>query len=153
MTRSKISEDARRHFEGLPAEDRRRILEGAPTRIHVFRISVVWDGDGFAFAGDTLHQDGRSVEWERTTQQIARIAMQEVKRLDRRTMQALALLPAVTLEEAPAILLETWVSMADDGGSLWTVTSAVSLYAAGLPAVTRAAERARRRVLKVVCAL
>lgn len=144
---------ARQYFEALPEDARRAILEGRPTRMYAVRASVVQDGGGFAWAIDTLPRDGRSAEWERVTRKIARIMKQEVERIDRATVQALKVIAAVTAEDLEIFQADAWVSMDDDGGSLWTVTVSVYLAAAALPAVVKASERTKKQVLKVVCSL
>jgi hypothetical protein len=49
--------------------------------------------------------------------------------------------------------VETWLSMKDDGGSWWEVPAYLSLAAISLPAVVKASEQAKKRILKVVTAI
>lgn len=137
-------------YDHFPPEVARAILEGRSLRVHAGKVSVVRDGGGYAFAFDTLPRDGRPEAWERTTQKIGKILKQEMDRLPAKTKQALIVFSAVTAEETPVLLIETWVRMGDGGGSLWTVTTGLSLFATTLPAVVRAAERAQKKALKEV---
>ena len=140
-------------FETFPPEVARAILEGRPLRIHAAKVSVVRDKTGAAFAIDTLPRDGRPKEWERTTQKIGRILKSEVDRLPAETKRALAAVAHILPAGEPILLfqVETWLSMQDDGGSWWEVPAYLSLAAISLPAVVKAAERAKKRVLRVVC--
>lgn len=147
------SSAARQAFDSLPEAVRRGILEGDALRLYAVRVSVVPDGDSYAWAIDTLPRDGRPAEWERVTQKIARIVKHEVERIDRATRQALQVIAAVTAEDLEIFQVDAWVSMDDDGGTLWTVTVSVYLAAAAFPAVLKASYGAKKRVLKVVCSL
>ena len=143
----------RQAFDSLPEAVRCGILEGDRLRIHAAKVSVVRDGAGYGFAIDTLNRDGRPAEWERTTQKIGRILKSEVERMPRETKRALAALAHLLPDDEPILLfqVETWLSMQDDGGSWWEVPAYLSLAAISLPAVVKAAERAKKRVLRVVC--
>ncbi len=143
----------REAFDALPEDTRRGILEGLPTRMYAVRVSVVRDGDGYAWAIDTLPRDGRSAEWERVTQKIGRIVKREVEQIDRPTRQALQVIAAVTAEDLEIFQVDAWAAMDDDGGTLWTVTVCLSLAAAAFPAVVKASYGAKKRVLKAVCSL
>jgi hypothetical protein len=138
-------------FETFPPEVARGILEGRPLRIHAAKVSVVRDKTGAAFAIDTLPRDGRPKEWERTTQKICKILKDEVERMPWKTKQALAAVAHLTPGE-PILLfqVETWLSMKDDGGSWWEVPAFLSLAGISLPAVVKASEQAKKRVLRVV---
>jgi len=140
-------------FETFPPEVARGILEGDRLRVHAAKVSVVRDKTGAAFAIDTLPRDGRPKEWERTTQKICKILKDEVDRLPAETKRALAALAHLLPDDEPILLfqVETWLSMQDDGGSWWEVPAYLSLAAISLPAVVKAAERAKKRVLRVVC--
>ena len=141
-------------FETFPPEVARAILEGRPLRIHAAKVSVVRDKTGAAFAIDTLPRDGRPAEWEKTTQRICRILKDEVERMPWKTKQALAAVAHLTPGE-PILLfqVETWLSMQDDGRSWWEVPAYLSLAAISLPAVVKASEQAKKRILKVVTAI
>ncbi|MDD3071382.1 MAG: hypothetical protein BWX50_00911 [Euryarchaeota archaeon ADurb.Bin009] len=143
----------RQAFDSLPEAVRCGILEGDALRIYAARLSVVADGDGYAWAVDTLPRDGRPEEWERVTRRIGRIVLQEAKGIDQPTRQALKAIAAVTAEDQELYRIDAWVSMDDDGGSRWTVTVCVPLTAAAFPAVVKSSYRAKQRVLKVVCSL
>jgi len=139
-------------FETFPPEVARCILEGDRLRVHAAKVSVVRDKTGAAFAIDTLPRDGRPKEWERTTQKICKILKREVERLPVETKRLLATF-AYILPGEPILLfqVESWLSMKDDGGSWWEVPAYLSLAAISLPDVVKAAERAKKRVLRVVC--
>ncbi|MCC7555347.1 MAG: hypothetical protein KO254_04395 [Methanoculleus marisnigri] len=142
-------------FETFPPDVARAILEGRPLRIHAAKVSMVRDGAGAWFAIDTLPRDGRPNEWERTTQKICLILKKELERMPSKTKKALAALAHLMPEEPPLHLftVETWLSMKDDGGSWWEVPALLSLVAISLPDVVKAAERAKKRVLREVCKL
>ena len=140
-------------FETFPPEVARGILEGDRLRVHAAKVSVVRDKTGAAFAIDTLPRDGRPAEWERTTQKIGRILKSEVERMPRETKQALIAAAHLLPDDEPILLfqVETWLSMQDDGGSWWEVPAYLSLAAIALPDVVKASERAKKRILRVVC--
>ncbi len=140
-------------FETFPPEVARGILEGDRLRVHAAKVSVVRDKTGAAFAIDTLPRDGRPKEWERTTQKIGRILKSEVERMPRETKQALIAAAHLLPDDEPILLfqVETWLSMQDDGGSWWEVPAYLSLAAIALPDVVKASERAKKRILRVVC--
>ena len=142
-------------FETFPPEVARAILEGRPLRIHAAKVSVVRDKTGAAFAIDTLPRDGRPKEWERTTQKICKILKDEVDRLPAETKRALAAVAHILPAGEPILLfqVETWLSMKDGGGSWWEVPAYLSLAAISLPAVVKASEQAKKRILKVVTAI
>jgi hypothetical protein len=142
-------------FETFPPEVARAILEGRPLRIHAAKVSVVRDKTGAAFAIDTLPRDGRPKEWERTTQKICKILKDEVDRLPAETKRALAAVAHILPAGEPILLfqVESWLSMKDDGGSWWEVPAYLSLAAISLPAVVKASEQAKKRILKVVTAI
>jgi len=144
---------SRQFFETFPPNVARAILEGRPLRIHAAKVSVVREAGTTGFAIDTLPAAGRPAEWERTTQKIGRILKSEVERMPRETKRALAALAHLLPDDEPILLfqVETWLSMQDDGGSWWEVPAYLSLAAISLPAVVKAAERAKKRVLRVVC--
>ena len=144
---------SRQFFETFPPEVARAILEGRPLRIHAAKVSVVREAGTTGFAIDTLPRDGRPAEWEKTTQKICKILKDEVDRLPAETKRALAALAHLLPDDEPILLfqVETWLSMQDDGGSWWEVPAYLSLAAISLPAVVKAAERAKKRVLRVVC--
>ena len=146
---------SRQFFETFPPEVARAILEGRPLRIHAAKVSVVRDKTGAAFAIDTLPRDGRPKEWERTTQRLCRILKGEVDRLPAETKRALAAVAHILPAGEPILLfqVETWLSMKDDGGSWWEVPAYLSLAAISLPAVVKASEQAKKRILKVVTAI
>ena len=146
---------SRQFFETFPPDVARAILEGRPLRIHAAKVSVVRDKTGAAFAIDTLPRDGRPKEWERTTQKICKILKDEVERMPRETKRALAVAAHLLPADEPILLfqVETWLSMKDDGGSWWEVPAYLSLAAISLPAVVRASERAKKRILRVVTRL
>jgi hypothetical protein len=131
----------------------RGFLEGDRLRIHAAKVSVVREGNTVGFAIDTLNRDGRPAEWERTTQKIGRILKSEVERMPRETKQALIAVAHILPDDEPLLLfqIETWLSMQDGGGSWWEVPAYLSLAAISLPDVVKAAERAKKRVLRVVC--
>jgi hypothetical protein len=143
----------RQAFDSLPEAVRRGILEGDALRIYAARLSVVADGDGYAWAVDTLPRDGRPEEWERVTRRIGRIVLQEAKGIDQPTRQALQAIAAVTAEDLEIFQVDAWAAMDDDGGTLWTVTVCLYLVAAAFPAVLKASHGAKNRVLKLVCSL
>lgn len=144
----------RQAFQSLPEGARRMILEGAAIQAYAVRASVVrCSGGGHAWAIDTLPWDGRSAEWERVTQKVARIVKREVKRIDPDTRQVLQVIAAATGEDLEVFRVDAWLSMNDDGSSLWTVTVSGHLAATALPAVIKASGRIQKRVLKLVCAL
>jgi len=145
---------SRQFFETFPPEVARGILEGRPLRIHAAKVSVVREAGTTGFAIDTLPRDGRSAEWEQTTQTICRIVKREVDRLPPRTKTLLAALAHIVPGE-PILLfqVETWLSMQDDGGSWWEVPAYLSLAAIALPDVVKASERAKKRILRVVTRL
>jgi len=146
---------SRQFFETFPPEVARGILEGDRLRVHAAKASVVRDKTGAAFAIDTLPRDGRPAEWERTTQRICRILKGEVDRLPAETKRALAAVAHILPAGEPILLfqVETWLSMKDDGGSWWEVPAYLSLAAISLPAVVKASEQAKKRILKVVTAI
>jgi len=146
---------SRQFFETFPPEVARAILEGRPLRIHAAKVSVVRDKTGAAFAIDTLPRDGRPKEWERTTQKICKILKDEVDRLPAETKRALAAVAHILPAGEPILLfqVESWLSMKDDGGSWWEVPAYLSLAAISLPAVVKASEQAKKRILKVVTAI
>ena len=146
---------SRQFFETFPPEVARGILEGDRLRVHAAKVSVVRDKTGAAFAIDTLPRDGRPKEWERTTQKIGRILKSEVERMPRETKQALIVVAHLLPDDEPLLLfqIETWLSMQDDGGSWWEVPAYLSLAAISLPAVVKASEQAKKRILKVVTAI
>jgi len=145
---------SRQFFETFPPEVARAILEGRPLRIHAAKVSVVREAGTTGFAIDTLPRDGRPKEWERTTHQICKILKREVERLPVETKRLLATF-AYILPGEPILLfqVETWLSMKDDGGSWWEVPAYLSLAAISLPAVVKASEQAKKRILKVVTAI
>ena len=145
---------SRQAFDSLPEAVRRGILEGDRLAIHAVRVSVVVEEDTVGFAIDTLPRDGRSAEWEQTTQTICRIVKREVDRLPPRTKTLLAALAHIVPGE-PILLfrVETWLSMQDNGGSWWEVPAYLSLAAISLPDVVKASEQAKKRILKVVTAI
>jgi len=147
------SSAARQAFDSLPEAVRRGILEGDALRLYAVWVSVAPAGDGYAWAIDTLPRDGRSAEWERVTQKIARIVKHEVERIDQPTRQALQAIAAVTAEDLEIFQVDAWAAMDDDGGTLWTVTVCLYLVAAAFPAVLKASHGAKNRVLKLVCSL
>ncbi len=110
---------SRQAFDSLPEAVRRGILEGDRLAIHAVRVSVVVEEDTVGFAIDTLPRDGRSAEWEQTTQTICRIVKREVDRLPPRTKTLLAALAHIVPGE-PILLfrVETWLSMQDGGGTM-----------------------------------
>lgn len=139
-------------YDCLPPRVTQAILEGEALRVHAVRVSLVRDGTGVNFAIDTLQAEGRPAEWERTTRKICRIARDEMEKIPPRTVSALAVVAQMMPEpETPIIEINTWLSMKDDGGSWWVVDGAVSLVAASLRDVRDAAERIKKRSLKVVC--
>lgn len=141
-------------FQSLPEETRRAILAGGAIRAFAARAVVARCNNGrYAWAIDTLPLDGRSDEWEQVTQKILRIVKREVKRIDAPTGQVLQVIAAVTGEDLVVFRVDAWLSMGDDGGSLWTVTVSGHLAATALPAVVKASERVQRRVMKLVCSL
>ena len=142
-------------FETFPPEVARAILEGRPLRIHAAKVSVVRDKTGVAFAIDTLPRDGRPAEWEKTTHQICKILKDEVERMPRETKRLLAVAAHLLPADEPILLfqVESWLSMMDDGGSWWEVPAYLSLAAISLPAVVKASEQAKKRILKVVTAI
>jgi len=141
-------------FDAFPPEVARAILEGRPLRIHAAKVSVVYEDGEVGFAIDTLPRDNRPKEWERTTHQICKILKREVERLPVETKRLLATF-AYILPGEPILLfqVETWLSMKDDGGSWWEVPAFLSLAAISLPAVVKASEQAKKRILKVVTAI
>jgi len=141
-------------FETFPPEVARAILEGDRLRIHAAKVSVVREAGTTGFAIDTLPVAGRPAEWERTTQKICKILKREVERLPVETKRLLATF-AYILPGEPILLfqVETWLSMKDDGGSWWEVPAYLSLAAISLPAVVKASEQAKKRILKVVTAI
>jgi len=141
-------------FETFPPEVARAILEGDRLRIHAAKVSVVREAGTTGFAIDTLPVAGRPKEWERTTHQICKILKREVERLPVETKRLLATF-AYILPGEPILLfqVETWLSMKDDGGSWWEVPAYLSLAAISLPAVVKASEQAKKRILKVVTAI
>ena len=149
------SASSQQFFETFPPEVARAILEGRPLRIHAAKVSVVRDKTGAAFAIDTLPRDGRPKEWERTTQKICKILKDEVERMPRETKRALAVAAHLLPADEPILLfqVESWLSMMDDGGSWWEVPAYLSLAAISLPAVVKASEQAKKRILKVVTAI
>ena len=144
----------RQAFDSLPEAVRRGILEGDALRIHAAKVSVVREAGTTGFAIDTLPVAGRPAEWERTTQKICKILKREVERLPVETKRLLATF-AYILPGEPILLfqVETWLSMKDDGGSWWEVPAYLSLAAISLPAVVKASEQAKKRILKVVTAI
>jgi len=144
---------SRQFYATFPPEVARGFLEGDRLRIHAAKVSVVREAGTTGFAIDTLPAAGRPAEWERTTQKIGRILKSEVERMPRETKRALAALAHLLPDDEPILLfqVETWLSMQDDGGSWWEVPAYLSLAAISLPAVVKAAERAKKRVLRVVC--
>ena len=140
-------------FETFPPEVARAILEGDRLRIHAAKVSVVREAGTTGFAIDTLPRDGRPAEWEKTTQRICRILKDEVERMPWKTKQALAAVAHILPAGEPILLfqVETWLSMQDDGGSWWEVPAFLSLAGISLPDVVKASERAKKRVLRVVC--
>ena len=145
---------SRQFFETFPPDVARAILEGRPLRIHAAKVSVVREAGTTGFAIDTLPAAGRPAEWEKTTQRICRILKDEVERMPWKTKQALAAVAHLTPGE-PILLfqVETWLSMQDDGRSWWEVPAYLSLAAISLPAVVKASEQAKKRILKVVTAI
>jgi len=145
----------RQAFDSLPEAVRRGILEGDALRIHAAKVSVVREAGTTGFAIDTLPRDGRPKEWEKTTQRICRILKREVDRLPAETKRALAAVAHILPAGEPILLfqVETWLSMKDDGGSWWEVPAYLSLAAISLPAVVKASEQAKKRILKVVTAI
>lgn len=145
---------SQRFFDTFPPEVARGILEGDRLRVHAVKVSVVCEGDEVGFAIDTLPRDGRPKEWVKTTLQICRIVKREVQRLPPETKNILAALAHITPDE-PLLLfqVETWLSMQDDGGSWWEVPAYLSLVGISLPDVIAAAERTKKKALKVVCKL
>ena len=145
---------SRQFFETFPPDVARAILEGRPLRIHAAKVSVVREVGTTGFAIDTLPAAGRPAEWEKTTQRICRILKDEVERMPWKTKQALAAVAHLTPGE-PILLfqVETWLSMQDDGRSWWEVPAYLSLAAISLPAVVKASEQAKKRILKVVTAI
>ncbi len=143
---------SQRFFDTFPPEVARGILAGDRLRIHAAKVSVVREGKTIGFAIDTLNRDGRPKGWEKTTQRICRILKSEVDRLPPETKTLLAALAHITPGE-PILLfqIETWLSMQDDGGSWWEVPAYLSLVGIALPDVIAASERAKKRVLRVVC--
>lgn len=138
----------------LPAGVARAILEGEALRVHAVRVSLVRDDEAAGFAIDTLRAEGRPAEWEQTTQEICRIARDEMGKLSPTSVSALAVAAQMMPEdETPIIEINTWLSMQDNGGSWWEVDGAVSLVAAPLRDVRDAAERMKKRALEVVCQL
>jgi len=146
---------SRQFFETFPPEVARGILEGDRLRIHAAKVSVVREAGTTGFAIDTLPRDGRPAEWEKTTQRICRILKGEVDRLPAETKRALAAVAHILPAGEPILLfqVETWLSMKDDGGSWWEVPAYLSLAAISLPAVVKASEQAKKRILKVVTAI
>ena len=144
---------SRQFFETFPPDVARAILEGRPLRIHAAKVSVVREAGTTGFAIDTLPAAGRPAEWERTTQKIGRILKSEVERMPRETKQALIVVAHLLPDDEPLLLfqIETWLSMQDDGGSWWEVPAYLSLAAIALPDVVKASERAKKRILRVVC--
>ena len=142
-------------FETFPPEVARGILEGRPLRIHVAKVSVVYEDGEVGFAIDTLPRDNRPKEWERTTQKICKILKREVERLPVETKRLLAAVAHILPAGEPILLfqVETWLSMQDDGGSWWEVPAYLSLAAIALPDVVKASERAQKTVQKLVCSL
>lgn len=146
---------SRQFFDTFPPEVARGILEGDRLRVHAAKVSVVRDKTGAAFAIDTLPRDGRPKEWERTTQKICKILKDEVERMPRETKRALAVAAHLLPADEPILLfqVESWLSMQDDGRSWWEVPAYLSLAAISLPAVVKASEQAKKRILKVVTAI
>ena len=142
-------------FETFPPDVARAILEGRPLRIHAAKVSVVREAGTTGFAIDTLPAAGRPAEWEKTTQKIGRILKSEVERMPRETKQALIVVAHLLPDDEPLLLfqVETWLSMKDDGGSWWEVPAYLSLAAISLPAVVKASEQAKKRILRVVTRL
>ena len=143
----------RQAFDSLPEAVRCGIHEGDRLRIHAAKVSVVREAGTTGFAIDTLPAAGRPAEWERTTQKIGRILKSEVERMPRETKQALIAAAHLLPDDEPILLfqVETWLSMQDDGGSWWEVPAYLSLAAIALPDVVKASERAKKRILRVVC--
>ena len=146
---------SRQFFETFPPDVARAILEGRPLQIHAAKVSVVREAGTTGFAIDTLPAAGRPAEWEKTTQRICRILKDEVERMPWKTKQALAAVAHILPAGEPILLfqVETWLSMKDDGGSWWEVPAYLSLAAISLPAVVKASEQAKKRILKVVTAI
>ena len=144
---------SRQFFDTFPPDVARGFLAGDRLRIHAAKVSVVREAGTTGFAIDTLPAAGRPKEWERTTQKICKILKDEVDRLPAETKRALAAVAHILPAGEPILLfqVETWLSMQDDGGSWWEVPAYLSLAAISLPAVVKAAERAKKRVLRVVC--
>jgi hypothetical protein len=145
---------SRQFFETFPPDVARGFLAGDRLRIHAAKVSVVREAGTTGFAIDTLPVAGRPAEWERTTQKICKILKREVERLPVETKRLLATF-AYILPGEPILLfqVETWLSMKDDGGSWWEVPAYLSLAAISLPAVVKASEQAKKRILKVVTAI
>ena len=144
---------SRQFYATFPPEVARGFLEGDRLRIHAAKVSVVREAGTTGFAIDTLPAAGRPAEWERTTQKIGRILKSEVERMPRETKQALIVVAHLLPDDEPLLLfqIETWLSMQDDGGSWWEVPAYLSLAAIALPDVVKASERAKKRILRVVC--
>ena len=144
---------SRQFFETFPPEVARGILEGDRLRVHAAKVSVVREAGTTGFAIDTLPVAGRPAEWERTTQKICKILKDEVERMPAGTKRALAAVAHLLPDDEPILLfqVETWLSMQDDGGSWWEVPAYLSLAAIALPDVVKASERAKKRILRVVC--
>ncbi|MDD3071385.1 MAG: hypothetical protein PHX88_09360 [Methanoculleus horonobensis] len=144
---------SRQFYATFPPEVARGFLEGDRLRIHAAKVSVVREAGTTGFAIDTLPAAGRPAEWERTTQKIGRILKSEVERMPRETKQALIAAAHLLPDDEPILLfqVETWLSMQDDGGSWWEVPAYLSLASVALPDVVKASERAKKRILRVVC--
>jgi hypothetical protein len=141
--------------DALPPEIARAILEGKRLRVHAVRVSLVRDdaGKGPGYAIDTLPGEDRSDEWNRSNEAIALALKEDIEALPEQVHAVLMVAAHLAPDPIPLITLETWVSMADNGGAWWEVSAALDFLAVCFPEVVAASERARVKALEEVCRL
>ncbi len=136
------------------------MIEGNRFRVHTIGVYAMKREDEYGFAvGDVLDPVDPPEEWERTNADITKMIVDELKTLSPKCHDAITLsmdmMELLLADSKPFLLmyLETWLSMADDGGSLWDVNTALSLPAVALPELVAIAKRSQGKAMGIVCEL
>jgi len=145
------SKESMEFYDLVGPDVARRIAEGGRILGPVVEVSLGYrDGNaGFVF-------EDISGEWFCAGEKFNQILYAELDRLPAMTKTGLAgIIRSISsfVPDEPLALfrIEVWFSVPDGGGTRVEVIARLSLAAAGIPDVAKAAVRARDRVLEEVC--
>jgi len=145
------STGSKEFYDLVPPDVARHIIEGGRIMGPVVEVSLGYRGGKTGFV-----VKGPAKEWQATGEKIHCILDSELERLPATTKTGLAdiirFISRFVPDEPLALFrIEVWFSVPDGGGTRVDVVTRLSLPAAGIPDVAKAAVRARDRVLEEVC--